>query len=739
MLDWTPDGTRLLFASRRKSGSQRFSQLYTVAAAGGLPEKLPVSYEEFGALLSTDGRSLAFTPKSRGFRNWKRYRGGMAPEIWLFDLESLDARNLTNSDANDAQSMWYGSTLYFLSDRGAGERSNIWALDVASNDTDNDMRQITQFADFDVTFPAIGPSDLVFQAGGRLYRMPLETETLEEVAVDLVTDLRSVKPRLQNVSERIETVNISPTGKRAVVMARGEVFTLPAKEGVIRNLTHSSGAAERYPAWSPDGKSIAYWSDKSGEYELTLRSADGSGDEETLTTFGPGYRYRLFWSPDSNKLAFIDHTQSIQIYDRETTQVTKVDEALFMLHPGLARFELAWSRDSRWLTYARGLETGSQAIFLVDTDEGRSHQVTSGYYRDSDPVFDPDGRYLYYFSGRTLRPIYSDLDATWVYPNTTNLVAVSLRREVPSPLALRNDEEVIAESESDEKETDETDETDGPEPVAIDLDGFESRATLLPAEEGNYGRLRATSGRVLYHRLPRSGSSSRKRPVVAFDLEKREEMTLLDDAESFELSFDGKKILTKLEEDFRIVDASKPQKPNCPPEAKAPEILATAELEMMLDPRKEWQQIFNDVWRAYRDCFYDPSIHGLDWSALGGQYGELLSDAVTRWDVNVVLGDLIAEVNASHTYVRGGDTETPQEKKVGLLGIDWAVDQGAYRIARIVRGAAWDIEARSPFSAPGVNVEEGTYILAVNGMPLDVSKDPYAAFEGLAGKTVGLR
>ena len=262
--------------------------------------------------------------------------------------------------------------------------------------------------------------------------MPLETETPEEVDVDLVTDLASVKPCLQNVSERIETANISPTGKRAVVSARGEVFTLPAKEGVLRNLTHSSGAAERYPAWSPDGKFIAYWSDQSGEYELTLRSADGSSDEQKLTTFGPGYRYRLFWSPDSNKLVFIDHTQSIQIYDRETEQITKVDEALFMLHPGLAGFEVAWSRDSRWLTYARGLETGTQAIFLFDTNEGRSHQVTSGYYRDSDPVFDPDGRYLYYFSGRTFHPIYSDIDATWVYPNTTNIVAVSLRRDVPS-------------------------------------------------------------------------------------------------------------------------------------------------------------------------------------------------------------------------------------------------------------------------------------------------------------------
>ncbi len=382
LLDWSPDGKELLFASRRKSGVQRFSQLYLVSPRGGLPTKLPVPYGEFGAL-SPDGRTLAFTPKDRGGRTWKRYRGGMAPEIWLFELGTMNARNLTDSDANDAQPMWHGATLYFLSDRGPDERSNIWALET----NNGEMRQITRFTDFDATFPAIGPSNMVFQAGGRLYLMDLSNEEYRELDVAVVTDLASLRPRRENVSKLIQAAHVSPKGKRALFQARGDIFTIPAEHGVIRNLTHTSGMAERYPAWSPDGKHIAYWSDRSGDYELTLRSADGAGEEKTLTEFGPGYRYSIFWAPDSKKIAFIDHAQAIQVYDLETAQTKKVDHGLWMLHGGLQNYELSWSGDSRWLAYSRGLEMSNTAIFLYDNQSGATHQVTSGYYSDWNPAF----------------------------------------------------------------------------------------------------------------------------------------------------------------------------------------------------------------------------------------------------------------------------------------------------------------------------------------------------------------
>ncbi|MGD2154434.1 MAG: hypothetical protein PVG79_14285, partial [Gemmatimonadales bacterium] len=362
VVDWYPNGHDILYASSMESGRQRFSQFYRVADRGGLPEKLPIPYGEFGAL-SPDGELLAYMPRSRDFRTWKRYRGGWAPEIWLFNLRDYSSRNITVSDANDAHPMWHGRTLYFLSDRGANLRHNIWAYDLDSEA----FRQVTEFSEFDIHFPAIGPSDIVFEAGGRLYLLDLATEEYREVGVEVVTDLATLKPRIENVSELIFSGWVSPTGKRAVFEARGDVFTVPAEHGPIRNLTASSGVAERYPTWSPDGKYVAYWSDRSGEYELTIRPADGSGAEQRLTSMGAGYRYRPYWSPDSKKLAFVDQAKTIYVYDVERRRIVEVDHDMWWTHGALNNVRVSWSPDSRWMAYARGLENRSGAIFLYDT------------------------------------------------------------------------------------------------------------------------------------------------------------------------------------------------------------------------------------------------------------------------------------------------------------------------------------------------------------------------------------
>ncbi len=469
LVDWYPDGRGILFAASRESGRQRFSQLYRVSPEGGLPEKLPVPYGEFGAI-SPDGKTLAYMPKSRDFRTWKRYRGGWAPEIWLFDLQDYSSRNITTSDANDGQPMWHGRTLYFLSDRGRDQRHNIWAYDLDSGS----FRQVTQFTDFDVHFPAIGPSDIVFEAGGRLYLLELASETQREVQVDVVTDLATLKPRTESVASLIFGAWISPTGKRAAFEARGDIFTVPAEHGPIRNLTASSGVAERYPAWSPDGKNIAYWSDRSGEYELTIRAADGSGAEQKLTSLGPGFRYRLYWSPDSKKIAFIDQAKTIYYYDLERRRTVEVDRDQWRSHGGLNAFTASWSADSRWLAYANGLDNRNGAVFLYDTRAGQRHQVTSGYYADFQPTFDPDGNYLYFLSNRTFRPAYGDVDNSWIYPNTTNIVAVALRPDVPSPLAARSDEEGAKEEKAGEEEKKEESGAASPKAVEIELADFET-------------------------------------------------------------------------------------------------------------------------------------------------------------------------------------------------------------------------------------------------------------------------
>jgi tricorn protease len=728
MLDWTPDGKKILYASPMASGRQRFQRFFLTSASGGLPERLPLPYGEFGSL-SPDGKALAFTPISRDFRTWKRYRGGMAPDIWLFDLDALTATNLTNNLANDTQPMWHGSTVYFLSDRGLNQRHNIWAHNLDSNES----RQVTRFEDFDIHFPAIGPSDIVFEAGGELYLLDLDTEEMRPVEIKIVTDRSTLKPSTVNVAKLIQNASISPKGKRALIEARGDVFSVPAEHGPIRNLTRSSGAAERYPSWSPDGKLVAYWSDQSGEYELTVCNARDGSDPRKLTSYGPGYRYQIHWSPDSKKLAFVDKAMSIFVYDIAQNQTAQVDKGLWMYQGALDNFGVGWSPDSRWLAYARGQDNRSRAVYLYDTNTEERHQVTSGYYDDRQPTFDPEGKYLYFLSSRTFRPSYSDLDNSFIYANSTNIMAVSLTPDIPSPVAARNDDVDLEGEEEEEGGEEEEDEAEDKKvsPVEIVIDGFEQRAVTLPMKAGNYGALAGAPGKVVYLKRPLTDMGPEATSaLVYYDLEEREEKTVLGDIHGYHLSADHQKVLAWKNRDFSIVDLDEDQ--------EMEKTLRTAELEMYLDPRAEWRQIFNDAWRLSRDFFYDEGMHGVAWETMRERYGTLLRDVMTRWDLNYLIGELIAELNASHTYRGGCDLETPQRVGVGYLGIDWEINEGAYRVGKIIDGANWDSEVRSPLAVPGVDISKGDYILAVNGVPLDVSKDPWSAFQGLADKVVEL-
>ena len=678
MLEWYPDGKSLLFASPRNSEKDRFNQLYKISVQGGLPEKLPVPYGEFGSI-SADGKTLAYVPISTDFRTWKRYRGGMNPAIWLFNLETFEAKDITGNSTANSQPMWHGSTLYFLSDRDENKRANIWAY----NTQTDKFRQLTKFEEFDVHFPSIGPEDIVFENAGRLYLLNLAAEKYSEVHVEVVTDRATLKPRLEDVSKYAKNANISPNAKRAVFEARGEIFTVPAEHGVTRNLTRSSGVAARFPAWSPDGKTIACFSDRSGEYQLTVRPADGSGHEETLTKFGPGFRYRPFWSPDSRRIAFIDQAMRVYVHDLDKKETKQIDKELWLYEDDLKAFKFSWSKDSRWLTYPHDLENLHSAIALYDTKAGKQSVVTSGYYHDQEPVFDPDGKYLFYRTERAFVPVYSDLDETWIYPNTTRLAAVPLRKDVASPLAPRNDDEGEKDkdksdkseafdkgkdsSKDDGKDSDKSDKKDGdkkpekpPKPVEIDLAEFESRVVLLPPTNGNYGDLAAVSGKLIYRRLPRAGASDEKSTLAFYDLEKREEKTILEDVDEALLAAKEEKLLVRRKSDYAIIEAKAEQ--------KFEKKLELSHFETLLDPAAEWQQIFTDAWRRERDYFYDPNMHGEDWNAMRQRYGALLKDAVTRWDVNYVIGELIAELNSSHTYRSGGDLESDLAARRGLFG-----------------------------------------------------------------------
>jgi tricorn protease len=749
MLNWYPDGKSVLYASPMASASRRFSQLYRLSVGGGLPEKLPVPYGEF-AEISPDGKTLAFMPNSQDLRTWKRYRGGDVSRIFLFDLVTHVSQRVGDDAASYSQPMWHGSTLYFLADRDANKRFNIWALD---NKTGK-VHQVTTFAEYDVHFPSAGPSQIVFENGGRLYLLDLPTEKAHEVKVEVVTDRSTLKPQLEKVADLITWATISPSGKRVAFEARGDVFSVPAEHGPIYDLTRTSGVAERTPAWSPDGKLLAYWSDRTGEYELTVRNADGSGEERTVTKLGPGFRYRIFWSPDSTKVVFADQAMNINLCDVATETVTRIDKGLYMFEDTLEAFTASWSADSRWVAYGRDLSNRKSSIFLYDTQEKKLTQVTSGFYDDGRPVFDPEGKYLYYASARTFEPSYGS-DLSWIYANTDNLVAVPLRVDVPSPLAPRNDvEEGKKDEKKDEGKKEEGKKAEGgkeeaakpeeadkgdkksekpakPEPVKIDLANFEERVVILPPKAGRYADLQALSGKLFYRRLPRTGSGEEeKSPIVFYDLKEREEKTVLADADAYQIAAGGEKILVVKKKDFAIIDPK--------PDQKMDKKLATSELEMTVDPVAEWHQIFNDAWRFERDFFYDPNMHGVNWSEMRTRYGALLDQCVTRYDVNFVLGELIAELNSSHTYRGGGDLEKGEKRGVGLLGADYTLENGAYRIKKIYDGAPWDAEVRSPLFEPGLKVKEGDYLLAVNGAKVDTTQDPWAAFDGLAGKDVML-
>jgi len=735
MVDWHPDGEHILFASGRESGIRRVQQFYSVSKKGGFPKKLKIPYGEL-ASYSPDGNHLAYITKITENYPFKRYRGGLASDIIIYDLRNDTAENVTNNKANDGKPAWVGDKVYFLSDQGENMRLNIWSYDTKTKTA----AQITEFDDFDISYMSAGNQDIVFEAGGQMYLMDLSSQQYKPVAVNIISDLSVEIPRSIDVSRRISNMTAAPEGKRVVFEARGELFNVPASEGYVINITQSSGAFDQNPAWSPDGKHIAYWSDRSGEYEIYLQDSAGNSGPKKLTNRNKGFGYALYWSPDSKKLAFIDETNDISIIDVQSGEVTVAGNTNWNIgHGGRFRYLISWSPDSKWIAFTKGLDNANNAIFLYNLEKLQSHQATSGFYEDMNPVFSADGKYLFYLTNRSLTATYSDMgDGTWIYPNSTQIASLSLTKKVPSLLHPKNDEIKQEEKADKEEEKEEKSKTEDKKPpkdtapvtVEVDFENLEARLVILPPKAGNIGALIPVEGKLVYLRIPNTGSGERSSSLIFYDLEKREEKTIIADVSRVKATADGKSLLVFSQGKYGIIKPAPNQKIEKP--------IPSTGLMMDLVPREEWRQIFMDTWRRHRDFFYDPEMHQVDWDEMRDRYGALLDDARTRWDVSFIQSNLAAELSAGHTYTFGGDVESAPRQVTGFLGIDWEMNDNLYRIKRIVTPASWDTEVRSPFDQPGVDVKVGDYVLAVNGMTLDPDKDPYAAFDGLSGKTVSL-
>ncbi len=711
LIDWRPDGEALIYATDMTSERTRYNQLYVVDKDGGLPERLPMPYGEMAAF-SPGGGAVAYS-YLKDFQNqpdfnreaWKRYRGGRAPDLWYYNTATKQSRRLTSDDAPDSAPMWNAQGFFFSSERG-GERSNIWSLDL---ETDR-FTQITNFTDRDVTRPSIGPSDIVFELDGELSLLDLATKQIKSVSIQTITDHLVLAPHLRNISEDIQSADLSADGKTAVFSARGGIVSIDVKNGVTIRHGATSASADRYPTLSPDGRYVAYMSDAPGEYQLHVRDLQ-TQQVRVLTNFQDRFRYKPFWSPDGRFITFIDSDQELHLIDVKTGRSEVIGRTLWRDHFGLEAFSVSWSPDSQWIAWSRGLENRNQVVLVYNVKQRQRTQLTAGYYSDENPVFDVSGNYLYMLSARTLSAVYSDVDTTWAYANSTNVTVAPLRSNMRSPL----------DPSTDFPETQRS--------VRIDREGFEGRIEVLSVPAGNYSNLFAGDGRVVYLRHPNSGVGGREASLAYFDLKEKRETAVTSGGLDL-LAVSGGKAMLRKDRAFHLVDLRPGQSVGAP--------LPTSDIMAPYERLVENRQIITDAWRFQRDFFYDPGLHGIAWDTILQKYLAFASFAVTDSDLSFVLREQVGELSAGHVWAVGKRRVRYTYDGTGLLGADFALENGAYRIAKIYDAGPRRGEHRSPLAAPGVGVGEGEYLLAVNGQSLDPSKDPWAAFEGLSGKQVEL-
>ena len=723
------DNETVVYRSRRNHWNPFKGELTLARLSGGVPETLPVPRGGWCSF-SPDGRQMAYNRVFREFRTWKRYRGGQADEIWLHDFGTGQTTRLTTDPAQDIFPMWHGDQMYFVSEREESHQANLYVMDMKTRKP----RRLTEFTEFAVKFPSMGDTGIVFENGGYLYRLDFQTEKAVRIPVEIHEDMAIGRGGLRDVSKEITTYEIAPDGARGLIGARGDVFTVPAKNGATRNLTQSPGVHERNAVWSPDGKWIAYVSDQSGGDEVWIRPQEGSGEPRALTSGADTYKYEIAWSPDSKRIAWTDKLNRLQFVEVESKQVTPVAQSdAFEIR------DFVWSPDSQWLAYTQPEVRRFANIYLYGLAQKNQVQVTDGWFDVGSPEFSSDGKYLFFVSERSFNPTYGQTEWNHTYSDMERIYLVTLTAATKSPLAPKSDEVkprdnqaaisgAEAKAVSDKDKDKDSDGTKAAKPskvvVTVDVEGLTQRITVLPPPASNYGSLTSV-GDTLYY--------LKKGKLHLFDLEKEKE-TELGEVAGFRISADRKKMLVKVGSELAIVDL---------PSAKldlTDRKLSLTDLKVRLDRRAEWNQIYNECWRQMRDFLFDPKLHGVDWTGMRRRYEPLLAHVQHRADLTFIIGEMIGELNIGHAYVGGGDLPKPERISLGLLGAVIQPDaSGYFRIERILRGQNWDPKYRSPLTEIGVAIRPGDYIVAVQGKTTRGMTDLYSALVGTAGKPVVLR
>jgi tricorn protease len=740
VIGWSRDGKRVLFRSQRDSYSYGYARMFTVPVEGGFPSEVPLPRADEGSL-SPDEKRVAYVPLLQWQKAWKRYRGGQTKPIWIAALadSSVEAR-IPRDNSNDFNPMWVEDTVYFLSDRSGPV--SLFAYDTRTRK----VRELIHNGGLDLKSASATADAIVYEQFGSLHLYDLKSGKDRKVPVRIAADVLEVRPHFQKIEpKRIRGAGISPTGMRAVFEARGEILTVPAEKGQIRNLTNTTGAAERDPAWSPDGRWVAYFCDESGEYALHIRDQNGMGDVRKIDLGNPPtFYYSPTWSPDSKKIAYSDKRLNFWYVDLDSNKPVRIDTDTYA---GPFRFLTpAWSPDGRWIAYSKQLRNHLHAIFIYSVEEGKTHQVTDGMSDAVYPVFDKEGKYLYLAASTDAALANGWLDMSSLgRPVTHSIYAVVLRKDLPSPVAPESDDEKPGEKEKEKAK--EQDKSKGaeekPAPVQIDFENIGQRIVALPIPARNYSGLAAGKPGILFLLEgppvePIGGDDGDRTAILhKFDLKTRKTEKILDGITSFDLSFNREKMLYRQKDQWVIGPAEKP--PEGPPKPGTGGPLKLDAMEVYVDPRVEWKHMYGQVWRAERDFFYDPGLHGLDLKSIEKKYEPYLEKISSRDELNYLFEEMLGELTVGHMFVGGGDEPEIKRVKGGLLGADYAIENGRYRFTHIYGGENWNPKLQAPLTQPGVSVSKGEYLLAVRGRDLRGSDNIYSFFEETAGKPTPLR